>query len=116
VASVASRAIRLGEELVTANLRNHLVSAPAVAALGLPLVARGAVIGAVVGFVVGWIVGLFDDPDDVIGMKTWELDLLTPATSYFAGLGLQNGASEPGNMHFEGDDGRYNVTLHWRVA
>ena len=49
VASVASRAIRLGEELVTANLQNHLVSAPAVAALGLPLVARGAVIGAVVG-------------------------------------------------------------------
>ena len=49
VASVASRAIRLGEELVTSNLQDHLVSAPAVAALGLPLVARGAVIGAVVG-------------------------------------------------------------------
>ena len=49
VASVASRAIRLGEELVTANLKDHLVSAPPVAALGLPLVARGAVIGAVVG-------------------------------------------------------------------
>jgi diguanylate cyclase (GGDEF)-like protein len=49
VASVASRVIRLGEELVTANLQDHLVSAPKVAALGLPLVARGAVIGAVVG-------------------------------------------------------------------
>ena len=49
VTSVASRAIRLGEELVTANLQDHLVSAPPVAALGLPLVARGAVIGAVVG-------------------------------------------------------------------
>ena len=49
VASVASRVIRLGEELVTANLQGHLVSAPPVAALGLPLVARGAVIGAVVG-------------------------------------------------------------------
>lgn len=49
VTSVASRVIRLGEELVTANLQDHLVSAPAVAALGLPLVARGAVIGAVVG-------------------------------------------------------------------
>jgi diguanylate cyclase (GGDEF)-like protein len=49
VASVANRVIRLGEELVTANLQNHLVSAPAVAALALPLVARGAVIGAVVG-------------------------------------------------------------------
>ena len=49
VASVASRVIRLGEELVTANLQDHLVSAPPVAALGLPLVARGAVIGAVVG-------------------------------------------------------------------
>ncbi|MFL5332583.1 MAG: diguanylate cyclase [Geminicoccaceae bacterium] len=49
VASVASRVVRLGEELVTANLQGHLVSAPPVAALGLPLVARGAVIGAVVG-------------------------------------------------------------------
>ena len=44
--SVASRAIRLGEELVTANLQDHLVSAPPVAAMALPLVARGAVIGA----------------------------------------------------------------------
>ena len=49
VASVAGRVIRLGEELVTPNLQSHLVSAPAVAALALPLVARGAVIGAVVG-------------------------------------------------------------------
>jgi two-component system cell cycle response regulator len=49
VTSVASRVIRLGEELVTANLQDHLVSAPAVAALAWPLVARGAVIGAVVG-------------------------------------------------------------------
>jgi diguanylate cyclase (GGDEF)-like protein len=47
--SVASRVIRLGEELVTANLQDHLVSAPPVAALVLPLVARRAVIGAVVG-------------------------------------------------------------------
>jgi diguanylate cyclase (GGDEF)-like protein len=46
---VASRVIRLGEELVTANLQDHLVSAPPVAALALPLVARRAVIGAVVG-------------------------------------------------------------------
>jgi diguanylate cyclase (GGDEF)-like protein len=49
VTSVASRVIRLGEELVTANLQDHLVSAPPVAAMGLPLVARGTVIGAVVG-------------------------------------------------------------------
>lgn len=49
VTSVASRVIRLGEELVTANLQDHLVSAPPVAALALPLVARRAVIGAVVG-------------------------------------------------------------------
>jgi diguanylate cyclase (GGDEF)-like protein len=49
VASVASRVIRLGGPLVTASLRRHLVSAPAIAAIGLPLVARGAVIGAVVG-------------------------------------------------------------------
>ena len=49
VTSVASRVIRLGEELVTANLQDHLVSAPPVAAMALPLVARGAVIGAVVG-------------------------------------------------------------------
>jgi len=47
--SVASRVIRLGEELVTANLQDHLVSAPAVAAMGLPLIARGTVIGAAVG-------------------------------------------------------------------
>jgi diguanylate cyclase (GGDEF)-like protein len=47
--SVASRVIRLGEELVTANLQDHLVSAPPVAAIALPLVARRAVIGAVVG-------------------------------------------------------------------
>lgn len=49
VTFVASRVIRLGEELVTANLQDHLVSAPPVAALALPLVARRAVIGAVVG-------------------------------------------------------------------
>jgi len=49
VVSVASRVIRLGEELVTANLQDHLVSAPPVAAMAIPLVARGAVIGAVVG-------------------------------------------------------------------
>lgn len=49
VSSIASRVIRLGEELATANLQGHLVSAPPVAALALPLVARRAVIGAVVG-------------------------------------------------------------------
>ena len=49
VTSIASRVIRLGEELLTANLRDHLVSAPAVAAVAFPLVARRAVIGAVVG-------------------------------------------------------------------
>jgi two-component system cell cycle response regulator len=49
VTSIASRVIRLGEELMTANLRDHLVSAPAVAAIAFPLVARRAVIGAVVG-------------------------------------------------------------------
>jgi diguanylate cyclase (GGDEF)-like protein len=53
VSSVASRVIRLGEELVTSNLQGHLVSAPAVAALALPLVARRAVIGAVVGLAAG---------------------------------------------------------------
>jgi two-component system cell cycle response regulator len=49
VTSIASRVIRLGEELMTANLRDHLVSAPPVAAVAFPLVARRAVIGAVVG-------------------------------------------------------------------
>jgi two-component system cell cycle response regulator len=49
VISIASRVIRLGEELVAATLQEHLASAPAVAAIALPLVARGAVIGAVVG-------------------------------------------------------------------
>ena len=49
VVSVAGRAIRLGEPLVTANLQDHLVSAPPVAAMALPLVARGVVIGAAVG-------------------------------------------------------------------
>jgi two-component system cell cycle response regulator len=49
VTSIASRVIRLGEELTTANLQDHLVSAPAVAALAFPLVARRAVIGAAVG-------------------------------------------------------------------
>jgi two-component system, cell cycle response regulator len=49
VTSIASRVIRLGEELLTGNLRDHLVSAPPVAAVAFPLVARRAVIGAVVG-------------------------------------------------------------------
>jgi diguanylate cyclase (GGDEF)-like protein len=53
VTSVASRVIRLGEELVTGNLQHHLVSAPPVAAMALPLVARGAVIGAIVGLADG---------------------------------------------------------------
>ncbi len=49
VLSIASRVIRLGEELTTANLQDHLVSAPPVAAIAFPLVARRAVIGAAVG-------------------------------------------------------------------
>jgi diguanylate cyclase (GGDEF)-like protein len=53
VTAVANRVIRLGEELVAANLQDHLVSAPPVAAMALPLVARGAVIGAVVGLADG---------------------------------------------------------------
>jgi len=49
VTSLASRVIRLGEEVVTASVQDHQVSAPPVAAIAVPLVARRAVIGAAVG-------------------------------------------------------------------
>jgi hypothetical protein len=45
--------------------------------------ALGAVVGAIVGALIGWIISLFNNPDDIVGVKTVYMTLAASTKSYY---------------------------------
>ena len=86
----------------------------------------GAIIGAVIGEVLGefldWLIGAFDTQDDLIGAKTWTVQLGSPrmtAIRTMASGGLPSPAgttaSKMKTLAFRGDGGKYELNMHWRI-
>lgn len=89
--------------------------AAAVAAFGTTL---GGIIGAAIGFVlgifIGWLISLFDNPDDIVGVRTGTLCLATMTKSYYDWASL----TKPGGLTFSldfHDDGHYQLNCGFRL-
>ncbi|MEZ4449174.1 MAG: hypothetical protein R3B09_06815 [Nannocystaceae bacterium] len=84
--------------------------------------AIGAVIARLLSEFIDWLVSLFDNPDDPIASKSWIVQLPSPEMSVLRGLASDPLPSPAGTwaspmkkLHFNGDGGKYDVRLHWRV-
>ncbi|HYP01399.1 MAG TPA: hypothetical protein VER76_14510 [Pyrinomonadaceae bacterium] len=93
-----------------------LVGAGVGAALGALAGPIGAVVGAVFGALIGWLISLFDNADDIVGVKTVQLGLGACTKSYYDWAKLTTAQGLKSTLFFKGDDGRYEVDLSWKVA
>ncbi|HLL72569.1 MAG TPA: hypothetical protein VK363_14090 [Pyrinomonadaceae bacterium] len=93
-----------------------LVGAGVGAALGAIAGPIGAVVGAVFGALIAWLISLFDNPDDIVGVKTVQLGLGACTKSYYDWAKLTAAQGLKSTLFFKGDDGRYEVDLSWKVA
>jgi hypothetical protein len=75
----------------------------------------GSVVGAVFGAIIGWLVDLFDNPDDLIGSRSWTLTLASDTQKYFQDLPMHGPVAPSGTMTFIGDGAHYKVTMFWKV-
>jgi hypothetical protein len=85
------------------------------AAIGAAFAGLGAVIGAVVGALLGWLIGMFDNADDVVGVKTVTMSLGAATKSYYNWAKLTTPQGLTGTLHFKGDGGRYDVDIAYRA-
>jgi hypothetical protein len=84
--------------------------------------AIGAALAWAVGKLIEWLVSLFDNPDDLVAAKTWQLRLEHRTQSYIEGLSTDElpapkgtWASPMKKLAFKGDGGSYEVRAHWRA-
>ncbi len=82
----------------------------------------GAAIAKALSELIAWLVNLFDNPDDRIGAEDWIVQLPSPEMSAIRALSNDNlpapgglWASPMKKLKFNGDGGKYEVRLHWRV-
>jgi hypothetical protein len=86
----------------------------------------GAAIGAALAYAAGefldWLVSLFNNEDDLVASKSWTIQLASPELDKIRTLSSDNlpapagvWASPMKKLHFNGDGGRYDMRLHWRV-
>lgn len=86
----------------------------------------GAAVGAALAYAAGefldWLVSLFDNADDLVASKNWTIQLASPELDKIRTLSNDNlpapasvWASPMKTLHFNGDGGRYDMRLHWRV-
>lgn len=89
-------------------------------ALSAKLGALGGVIGTIVGAIVGklidWIVSLFNNPDDLVGIKTLVMSLGWFSKSYYDWARLTAPNGRQGTLVYKGDGGRYDVDIAWKVV
>lgn len=76
--------------------------------------AIGAAIGWLFGALVNWVIELFDNPDDIVGTKTFLLSLGAATESYYEWAKLI-GPPNVMTTQFVGDGGRYKVWWQYRV-
>lgn len=86
------------------------------AALGSLAGPIGTIIGAVFGAFIGWFIELFDNPDDIVGVKTVQLGLGACTRSYYDWAKLTTPQGLKSTLFFKGDGGRYEVDLAWKVS
>lgn len=88
------------------------------AAIGSAFGGIGAVIGAAIGWlfgaIIGWLIDLFDNPDDIVAVKTFLMGLGAATKSYYEWAKLI-GPSTLSKTDFNGDGGRYRVWWQYRV-
>jgi hypothetical protein len=77
--------------------------------------ALGAVVGAIVGVLVDWILSLFDNHDDIIGVKPLLMTLASCKKSYYDWAKLTSAGGWATTMHFKGDGGHYAVAVAFKI-
>jgi hypothetical protein len=96
-------------------------------AIGSVIPGLGTAIGAVLGWiasqVIEWFLGLFDNEDDLVASKSWQVTFDKKTVDYVKSitpdhLPAPSGtrASEMKQLTYNGDGGKYEVRLHWRVS
>ena len=98
------------------NAIGGLVGGALGAALGSIAGPIGTVIGAVFGALISWFIELFDNPDDIVGVKTLQMSLGACTKSYYDWAKLTTAQGLTDTVRFRGDGGRYDVDLSWKVA
>ena len=103
------------------NLIDEKVTAAIAGAIGAAIGALiGNVIGAIVGFIVGafigWLISLFDNQDDILGVKPLTLWLGAATRSYYEAVGLLKNPPNLFNIDFTGDGGHYRVWCYFRAS
>jgi hypothetical protein len=97
------------------------------AAFGSIIPGLGTAIGAVLGWIaakiIEWFLDLFDNDDDLVASKSWQVSFDKKTVDYVKSitpnhLPTPNGtrASEMKKLTYTGDGGQYEVRLHWRVS
>jgi predicted ABC-type sugar transport system permease subunit len=76
----------------------------------------GALAGWLVGVLVGWIISWFDNPDDIVAVRTFTMTLGAATKSYYDWAKLTTAKGCAGTVSFNGDGGRYRLGYTWRVA
>jgi hypothetical protein len=77
--------------------------------------AVGAIVGMLFGYLVGWIISWFDNPDDIVGVKTVLMTLASSRKSYYDWAKLTSASGWKTTLHFKGDGGRYDVDCSFKV-
>jgi hypothetical protein len=96
-----------------------LVGAAIGAALGSTFGPLGTVVGVIVGYLVGgliaWLISLFDNPDDIVGIKTLVMTLGSCKKSYYDWAKLTTSEGFRFTVKFKGDGGKYSMTGSYKV-
>jgi hypothetical protein len=77
--------------------------------------ALGAIVGAVVGGIVGWIISIFDNADDLLGVRHLTMTLAADTKSYYDWAKLTAPGGYPFHLDYYGDDSHYRVTGAFKV-
>jgi hypothetical protein len=96
-----------------------LVGAAVGAALGTIIPGLGTIIGALCGFLIGvfidWVISWFDNPDDIVRVKTMLMTLASSRKSYYDWAQLTQPQGWTTTLNFKGDGGLYKVDVAYRV-
>ena len=75
----------------------------------------GAAVGAIVGLLIGWLISLFDNPDDIVGIRNAVFTLATFTKSYYDWAKITSPGGYTFNMDFQ-DDGHYQINCGFRLV
>lgn len=85
------------------------------AAIGSAFSFLGTIIGAIAGGIIGWLIDLFDDVDEVLGVKVVHMDLGWYTKSYYDWAKLTSAEGIPMLLDYHGHGSHYRVKFSWKV-